>query len=684
MDIYINLDALDLKTAAVVSKDDLRSKPVKELVAGENQIINLYTTAKTGSPNIQDYSTVRVGIGTINAVPTSGSYIVEYGVNSELIAYNATAADIKTKFYSITSAQIQTVTEIAPQTFKIDFQFTGQVPVPSITDDTALYPSSTVTISELAVGSANTKASWLVKTNQDALALVDTFTNISPQGITGVLNTATTGIYEKLQSQKFFKTTLEVEVVDSSSRLRTVLQVPISVKGEVIGLSVEPPHATPSPYALVTYVDSKTAANASNITTNASAIASHTTNLNSLNDGQSVNDAAIALKSNKANPTFTGNVTCSNPTNNTKKFTKQKSYGTNGAVELQRGTSTDDQLTLSWDGPTSSNFSIVQHINGVVQGQIKFSIDPSTHDKLSLDAKVVDVGSGDTILTKLFSNTNVGAKKKFVFVDSRNKDHGLHFEHTGPNAPTFQFGMAGAAYNSADFGQFKIRHTTSAGVTEDVIVVDKDNGFTKLESDYTEVKDLKVTGDITASDFTATSRISGAQSLNSLQNFQPATDDTVTNLCVDPSGNVVRGSQEATWTFTRAQLNALNEGSRYTLLASAGTDTCICVEESYWLIESDHTKSGTFPADITCEIEGATQYSVATRVTASRLTTLCGSVFNGQAVYTRDVPELDKMLAFGKHMTIRIPNHNLANAFPEKLIGVTLKIKYRVFDKATF
>ncbi len=301
MDIYINLDALDLKTAAVVSKDDLRSKPVKELVAGENQVINLYTTGKAGSSNIQDYSTVRLGIGTINAVPTSGNYTVAYGGNTADIQYNATAADIKTSFYSVTTKDIQTVTKIAPQTFKIDFQNTGTVSVPSITDDTLLYPSSTVTISELAVGSSNTKASWLLKTNQDALALVDTFTNISPQGITGVLNTATTGIYEKLQSQKFFKTTLEVEVVDSSSRLSTILQVPISVKGEVIGLSIEPPHVTPSPYALITYVDSKTAANATDIATNAQSI-----NDNTYDISQTV--AQVNTKAPIDSPDFTGDV----------------------------------------------------------------------------------------------------------------------------------------------------------------------------------------------------------------------------------------------------------------------------------------------------------------------------------------------------------------------------------------
>ena len=181
--------------------------------------------------------------------------------------------------------------------------------------------------------------------------------------------------------------------------------------------------------------------------------------------------------------------------------------------------------------------------------------------------------------------------------------------------------------------------------------------------------------------YTSTSTQSGASSLSPIQNAQAATQDSVAQLAVDPSGNLVRSTQEATWTFTTAQLNALS-GTRVTILSAPGSGKCLCVEESNWLIESDSSASGTFTSDITCEIAGATVFSVATRVTKERLTTLAGSIFNGLAIYTRDVPETDKQLQFNQPMTIRIPGGT--NQFPAKLLGVKLKIRYRVFDKNTF
>ena len=197
--------------------------------------------------------------------------------------------------------------------------------------------------------------------------------------------------------------------------------------------------------------------------------------------------------------------------------------------------------------------------------------------------------------------------------------------------------------------------------------------------------ELKNTGQLDLGAYTATSYQAGSSgTLSPTQNFQPGSsigDDTLTSLTVDGDGNVVRGSQEATWSFTRAQLNALSN-TRVNLLAAPGTNKCLCVEESNWLIESNSSASGSFTSDITCEIAGATVFSVATRITKARLTTMAGSVFNGIGIYTRDVPETDKQLQFNQPMTIRIPGGT--NQFPAKLISVRLKIKYRVFDKATF
>jgi len=121
-------------------------------------------------------------------------------------------------------------------------------------------------------------------------------------------------------------------------------------------------------------------------------------------------------------------------------------------------------------------------------------------------------------------------------------------------------------------------------------------------------------------DFTSTSRSVGASALDPIQNNQPGTNlDTVANLCVDTAGNVVRGSQEATWTFNNTQLNALT-ATRINLLDSPGADKCVVVEETNWLIEVDLTKAyQATNVNLKCEMLGVNENSVATQITAANL-----------------------------------------------------------------
>ena len=195
--------------------------------------------------------------------------------------------------------------------------------------------------------------------------------------------------------------------------------------------------------------------------------------------------------------------------------------------------------------------------------------------------------------------------------------------------------------------------------------------------------------DVKLSDFTSTSRSTGATALNPIQNHQPATDDTVCNLCVDTAGNVVRGSQEATWTFSRDQLNALTT-TKVNLLSSPGSGQCIVVEDSHWLIEVDLTKAAqSTPVDLVCEIiNGQSIYKVATQITSANLSNIAGYVKTSNdgafGMYSRDVPQLDRISKFNEPMTIRAKNVTAGNDFPDNFVSVKLKIKYRVFDSTTF
>ena len=190
-------------------------------------------------------------------------------------------------------------------------------------------------------------------------------------------------------------------------------------------------------------------------------------------------------------------------------------------------------------------------------------------------------------------------------------------------------------------------------------------------------------------DFTSTSRSTDVSALSPVQNFQPATDDTVANLCVDTSGNVVRGSQEATWTFDSTQLNALTS-VRINLLNSPGADKCVVVEETNWLIEVDLTKAyQATNVTLKCEMLGVNENSVATQITAANLNQVAQILktanTNSFGLYHRDVPDLARIYRFDVPMTIRATNGaGATNVFPDNFVSVKLKIKYRVFDKDTF
>ena len=185
--------------------------------------------------------------------------------------------------------------------------------------------------------------------------------------------------------------------------------------------------------------------------------------------------------------------------------------------------------------------------------------------------------------------------------------------------------------------------------------------------------------------YSATNYQAGASSLSPIQNAQPgssAGDATLTTLCVDDTGNVVRGSQEATWSFTNAQLNALTN-TKVTLLSAPGSGKAIVLEDSNWfMVSNPNTGAGDFLTDLTCEIDGIGTSAVATQMVKARMEEISVPAFSGLGIYSRDVPELNRVYRFNAPMTIRAKSG--ANNFPTRCTSITLKIKYRVFDSSNF
>ena len=334
-----------------------------------------------------------------------------------------------------------------------------------------------------------------------------------------------------------------------------------------------------------------------------------------------------------------------------------------------------------------------------VWGSITGTLSDQTDLQSALDAKAPIASPVFTGVVTQIDNTNATLKlgdnlgtvlktssDGFQLIDVNSSD-AVRINIPNSMAPGYSMSM------NAGAGTFDILANEGTNIGAGDLHVAKSTGVdtTSKLGIRTKTPDaaLDVDGDVKFSDFASTSRSTGASALNPIQNYQPATDDTVCNLCVDTAGNVVRGSQEATWTFDSTQLNALTS-VRVNLLNSPGADKCVVVEETNWLIEVDLLKAyQATNVTLKCEMLGVNENSVATQITAANLNQVAQILktanTNSFGLHHRDVPDLVRIYRFDVPMTIRATNGaGATNVFPDNFVSVKLKIKYRVFDKDTF
>ena len=396
-------------------------------------------------------------------------------------------------------------------------------------------------------------------------------------------------------------------------------------------------------------------------------------------------------------------------------------------IIIERG-STGDNAAILWDesedyfhiGTTASDASSTGNI-AVATGNLYATIAKAAQPDITTVGTLTglsvsgDVGVGVTAPTsrlhaKKTSGGNV-VRQLRVHNDSTSAGTGAGIVFTNSTSETFESATIDSvrATSNADGNLvFSTASSSSSGVVERMRI--NPTGEVGIGKTATAGVELDVNGDIAASgsitganlvaaaagikfsDYTSTSRSTdpGTANINPVQNFRAGTNlDTLTNLCVDSVGNVVRGSQEATWTFTRTQLNTLTT-SKVTLLSAPGAGKCIVVEDSNWLIEVDLTEAAqSTPVDLVCEIiNGQSIYKVATQITAANLSNIAGFVKTANTdafgLYSRDVPQLDRISKFNEPMTIRAKNSSGVTNFPDNFVTVKLKVKYRVFDSTTF
>jgi len=236
---------------------------------------------------------------------------------------------------------------------------------------------------------------------------------------------------------------------------------------------------------------------------------------------------------------------------------------------------------------------------------------------------------------------------------------------------------------SAGTPEFKIINTSTA----DAFAVFNKFSFTVYEDGAEMIKAdgsaVELSNKLKLKSYTSTSVSPTGSNLSPNQNFQAATQDTLATLTVDPSGNVVRGEQEATWTFTPAQLNGT---LGITLIDAPGADKAVIVTESDWMIKYNATGS----------IGGSQEYQVrqASNVNAGIITLLPAARINeilsasqgtppnpAYGFCARDIPLQTRTYKTNTATTLHKQN---SDALPAGVISVSLKLKYRIFDGGTF
>ena len=177
-------------------------------------------------------------------------------------------------------------------------------------------------------------------------------------------------------------------------------------------------------------------------------------------------------------------------------------------------------------------------------------------------------------------------------------------------------------------------------------------------------------------------------SLNPVQSFQALTEDTLAVLAVDPDGNVVRGSQEGTWTFTKAQLDALTTSttSGTTLISAPGSDKAVIVEESNLMLKYSGTGSMSTNSFVIRQGNNGDAAAEITRLPSGQIDTIMSSAPTNPTYgfYSRDLPLYNNDGRSFVTNKATFLTRITTNATPTNLISISIKLKYRLFDASTF
>jgi len=196
------------------------------------------------------------------------------------------------------------------------------------------------------------------------------------------------------------------------------------------------------------------------------------------------------------------------------------------------------------------------------------------------------------------------------------------------------------------------------------------------------------TGKLQLNKYTASAVSSSGGQIDPNQNFQATSQDTLTVLAVDTSGQVVRGSQEGTWTFTKAQLDALTTSttSGTTLISAPGANKAIIVEESNLMIKYSGTGTMSSNSFVIRQAHNGDATAEITRLPSGQINTIMSSAPTNPSYgfYSRDLPLYNNDGRSFVTNKATFLSRISTNATPTNLISISIKLKYRIFNAITF
>ena len=199
-------------------------------------------------------------------------------------------------------------------------------------------------------------------------------------------------------------------------------------------------------------------------------------------------------------------------------------------------------------------------------------------------------------------------------------------------------------------------------------------------------------------EYTSTSTGTSVSAINPIQNLYPSNgigSDTTTDLGVDQEGNVVRTTQEATWKLTAAQVNAITTSTSATgttLISAPGAGLLLIVEKVTFMI--------TFTQDNTPNPMSATQQyqikqldngagpGIVGVIRGDKVNDIIGQGDpDGSGIYEHDTgfASLNRIYMPNTPTFIRRTESGASSSnLPPNVTHMSIKIRYRVYDPATF